>query len=533
MINIVGAGLSGLSASVFLARKGIASNLISNFPSERAQSVMAEGGINGALNTMGEDDNVENHFMDTMKAGGNIEPEDMVRGITENAPKVIRYLQSIGVPFNLKNDEIQLRNFGGQKKKRTAYARSSTGKVIMSAFIDEARKFEVKGLIKRYSRHEFLSLILSDDKNVCKGLSVRNRYTGEILNFEGEVILANGGFAGVFPELTTGTTANTGDIICKLFSQGVRLSNLEMIQYHPTTIKISDKCCLVSEAARGEGGRLFINRGNEKWYFMEEKYPELKNLMPRDVVAREIYFAKQDNDNGEVYLDLTGLSREIWKNRLPDLRDEIIHYLKIDPKKVPVPINPAIHYFMGGIDVDINHRTNLSGLYAVGECAAAYHGANRLGGNSLLGAIYSGMKVTENFEKSEDLSGKNPSECAVNPNFINEDNPSKYEDAHPLFIKKIRDILFSSMGIVRNEEMLEDAVKKLNNLQSDNLNEREKNRLTFAKAIVLSAIYRKESRGANYRSDYPERNDDKYRGKTLAILESGEICIDFKKVQVS
>lgn len=522
MINIVGAGLSGLSTAVFLAKKGISSNLISNFPSERAQSVMAEGGINGALNTMGEDDNVENHFLDTMKAGGEIEPEDMVRGLTENAPRVIRYLQSIGVPFNLKNDEIQLRNFGGQKKKRTAYARSSTGKVIMSAFIDEVRKYEIKGLVRRFDRHEFVSLSMTSDKKICNGVKVLDTYTGELIKLTGKVVLANGGFAGVFPELTTGTTANTGDIICKVFTQGVRLSNLEMIQYHPTTIKISDKCCLVSEAARGEGGRLFINRENKKWYFMEEKYPELKNLMPRDVVAREIYFVKKANNNSDVYLDLTGLSEDIWKKKLPDLREEVIHYLNIDPKKIPIPVNPAIHYFMGGIDVDIAHRTNIIDLYAVGECASAYHGANRLGGNSLLGAIYSGIKVSEGIEENENSSVKAAE-------IISEDdkNPYEYESANPVFIKKIRDILFYSMGIVRDEATLKTALAEIENLYADNLNEREKNRLIFAKAMIMSAMYRKESRGANYRSDYPERNNN-YIGKTVVDFRNGEISIGFK-----
>ena len=154
MVNIIGAGLAGLSAAITLAEKGISCNLVSNYPSERAQSVMAEGGINGALDTMGEGDNVENHFADTMKAGGDIADEAAVRGLTNAAPGIIRYLGGLGVPFNLKDNLIQQRNFGGQKKKRTAYAKSSTGKVLMTALIDEVRKYEAIGLIKRYSHYE-------------------------------------------------------------------------------------------------------------------------------------------------------------------------------------------------------------------------------------------------------------------------------------------------------------------------------------------------------------------------------------------
>ena len=529
MVNIIGAGLAGLSAAISLAKSGIACNLISNFPSERAQSVMAEGGINGALNTMGEEDNTENHFEDTMRAGCYIADEAMVRGLTGNAPGIIRYLSSIGVPFNLKKNIIQQRNFGGQKKKRTAYAKSSTGKVIMTALIDEARKYEALGLIRRYSHHEFLKLRLENNGKTCKGVEIRDSYTDKFYYIEGKVILASGGFAGVFKGLTTGTTANTGDVTAKVFSQGVRLGNLEMIQYHPTTIGIADKVCLVSEAARGEGGRLFIYKNNEKWFFMEEKYPELKNLMPRDVVSREMYFVSRDNENAQVYLDMTGLSKEVWSERLPDLREEIIHYLGIDPKKKPIPVSPGIHYFMGGIDVDIEHKTNVENLFAAGECCLAYHGANRLGGNSLLGAIYGGRKAAETviaLIHNEGKSDKTNESATIQEITTDvEKYKTEFENAKESFIIEVRDILFEAMGIVRNEKMLSEGLAALDKLSERNLNERETDRLRLAKALILSALYRKESRGANYREDYPERNDE-YKGMTRAIINSDTVNIE-------
>ena len=529
MVNIIGAGLAGLSAAISLAKSGIACNLISNFPSERAQSVMAEGGINGALNTMGEEDNTENHFEDTMRAGCYIADEAMVRGLTENAPDIIRYLGSIGVPFSLKKNVIQQRNFGGQKKKRTAYAKSSTGKVIMTALIDEARKYEVGGLIRRYSHHEFLCLRLENNGKTCKGVEIRDSYTDKYYYLEGEVILASGGFTGVFKGLTTGTTANTGDATAKVFSQGVRLGNLEMIQYHPTTIGIADKVCLVSEAARGEGGRLFIYKNNEKWFFMEEKYPELKNLMPRDVVSREMYFVSRDNENAQVYLDMTGLNKEVWAERLPDLREEIIHYLGIDPKNKPIPVSPGIHYFMGGIDVDIEHKTNVENLFAAGECCLAYHGANRLGGNSLLGAIYGGRKAAETIitltHKKEKSDKNNESATMQEITTDVEKYKTEFENAKESFIIEVRDILFKAMGIVRNEKMLSEGLTELDKLSERNLNEREQDRLRLAKALILSAIYRKESRGANYREDYPERNDE-YKGMTRAVINGDTVNIE-------
>jgi succinate dehydrogenase / fumarate reductase flavoprotein subunit len=310
---------------------------------------------------------------------------------------------------------------------------------------------------------------------------------------------------GMFPGRTTGTTANSGEAAAIVFSQGVVFSNLEMIQYHPTTIKIPGKKCLISEAARGEGGRLYILRDGKPWYFMEEKYPELKNLMPRDVVSREMYFVLHDKSlGGQVYLDMRGISQDTWKKKLPDLRQEIKDYLAIDPAKEPVPVEPGIHYFMGGIDVDAAHHTNIAGLYAAGECCSLYHGANRLGGNSLLGAIYGGRVAAESVyadcvEKSAEGS--------------NEYGAFKVEEkvlspTSPLLVRELSDILYSALGIVRNETEMQTALKKVGKLEEENReNIAAMRRIALAKMMLNSAIYRKESRGAHYRSDYPNRDE--------------------------
>ena len=520
-VNIVGAGISGLSASITLAEAGIESRLISVQPSERAQSVLAEGGINGALDTMGEDDNTQNHFADTVRSGCGIADEAAVRGLTERAPEMIMWLSKIGVPFNMSGGKIQQRNFGGQKKKRTAYAMGSTGKAIMSALIDEARKYEARGLITRFSSHEFTELIIKD--NNCVGAAVRNTAAGETSVLGGPVVLAFGGMNGVFPDMTTGTTANSGEALAKVFSQGVKLSNLEMIQYHPTTYGISGKRCLITEAARGEGGRLYIIRNNDnhsRYYFMEEKYPELKNLMPRDVVSREMYFVSHDEKNEpQVFLDMTVLSKETWNNKLPDLRKEIIHYMGKDPAKEPIPVEPGIHYFMGGIDVDAFHRTNINGLFAVGECCSQYHGANRLGGNSLLGACYSGRKVSEYITAHKDEFKSEADESFVS---------SEPFHSSPSVIYEIRDILLSGLGIVRDEGSICAALGKLSKMRENmSLSKGETARLTLAEAMLLSAKVRRESRGAHFRSDYPERNDD-YKKLTEAEWK-GELNVTFKE----
>ena len=224
MINIVGSGLAGLSAAITLAERNIKCNLISVQESYRAQSVMAEGGINAALNTMNEDDDVSLHYEDTLKGGAYLGEETAIKGLTENAADIVYWLKTIGVPFESKDGKIVLRNFGGQKKKRTAYVKSSTGKMLMTAMIDEARKHEVKGLIRRFDHHEVYDLLI--DNNNCNGLKMYDIYTGKAYEVKGPVILATGGLTGMFPGLTTGSRENTGMLVSKLFLKGLKL------QYH-------------------------------------------------------------------------------------------------------------------------------------------------------------------------------------------------------------------------------------------------------------------------------------------------------------
>lgn len=519
--NIVGAGLCGLSCAIHLAKQGVESRLISNMPSERAQSVLAEGGINGAINTMGEEDCPDYHFNDTMKAGCDIADPEAVRDLTRHAPDIIRWLDSLGVPFQREGDVIQQRNFGGQRKKRTAYARSSTGKVLMTALIDEARKYEAKGLVTRYARHDLVNLVIREGE--AAGLVIRDRVTGETESFDGPVLMACGGLAGLFPGKTTGTTINTGDAAAELFAQGVRFSNLEMIQYHPTTLAIPDKRLLVSEAARGEGGRLFTMRGPDKWYFMEEKYPELGNLMPRDVVSREEYFVMHDPScGGQVYLDCTGLSKETWKNRLPDLRKEVLYYTGKDPVKEPIAVEPGIHYFMGGIDTDAAHRTNIRGLYAAGECCSLYHGANRLGGNSTLGAVYGGKRAAQTIaQEMKELKGPSPS--------YRQGEPEEWCKGGSGRDGMLGDVLYDTLGVVRDRDTMERGLKKLRDMLGHAQDSRERKRIILGEAIVQSALFRKESRGAQYRSDYPQHSEA-FRGTVAAqYRQSGEIRISFRK----
>lgn len=517
-IIIIGAGLAGLSAAITLGEHGIASLLVSLQPSERAQSVLAEGGINGALNTMGEDDCPANHFEDTLRGGVYLADPNAVDNLTQNAPSVLRWLEGLGVPFNRTGTDLSLRNFGGQKKKRTAYAQSSTGKIIMSAVIDEARKWEARGLVTRLPHHEFLRLLF--DGTTCCGARIRDVYTGAMTDYSGIVLLCCGGMNGIFPGMTTGTTQNSGDVTATVFAQGAALGNPEMLQYHPTTIGIPGKRCLVTEAARGEGGRLCIRRGGENWYFMEELYPELGNLSPRDVVARTMYFVRRQEDTGDqVYLDMTALPEDTWQHKLSDLRAELIRYLSLDPKTDFIPVKEGIHYFMGGIDTDENHRTSIRHLYAAGECTCQYHGANRLGGNSMLGALYGGRRAAETIADSDIPESAEPAAFTG-------DEPL-CEPASPAMIAQMRDILLGGLGIVHNAALLTAARDALHALTPRNA--REQNRLLLGEAMLLGALERKESRGAHYREDYPERSDA-FRKTTLAVPEHGKVTVSFRPI---
>ena len=492
-ILIIGSGLAGLSAALECALRSKECVLVSSAPAQRAQSVMAEGGINAALDTKGESDSPEEHFQDTMKAGCFLADGEAVRGMTEAAPGIVKSLKDMGVCFNLdKNGDPDLRNFGGQKKKRTAFAKSDTGKQIMTALTDEVRKYEASGLVTRLMNHSFETLTFTTpDRQICAGCLIRDDYTGEILSFKSPaVIIATGGMHGLFGN-TTGSRLNTGEAVAELYRLGAEIINPEFIQYHPTTVSSGGKRMLISEAARGEGGRLFAMKETGKWYFMEEKYPELGNLMPRDITAREIWHAGKKYP---VFLDMTHLPDDIMENKLSGIVEDCITYLNLDPRKEPVPVEPGIHYFMGGLNADRQHMTNIHGLFAAGECCGLYHGANRLGGNSLLGAIYGGRVAGENAckysEEStfasgsahiyDDLSGK----CAIS-------------DADRELLQRT---LGKCMGVVRNEKELQAGLDIIRGLDGD--------LARLGEAMCSAALERRESRGAHFREDHPDIREE-------------------------
>ncbi|MDD6627254.1 MAG: FAD-dependent oxidoreductase [Lachnospiraceae bacterium] len=535
-VLIIGSGISGLAAAIAAADMGDDVVLVSPYPSERAQSVMAAGGINASINTAGEDDSCARHAMDTIKGGCYLENEDDVRRFCENAPENIRWLEQMGVVFNRNEDgAISLRAFGGQSRKRTAYSGASTGKQIVTALVQKCREYEIDGRIQRKLGLYFYSGLIRD--GVCYGALFCKQYTGELQAFYADaVIMATGGLNKLFGK-TTGSELCDGYATGRLFSQGVKLRNLEFIQYHPTTIETDYKRMLITEGARGEGGRLYYLDGEKKVYFMEEKYGPNGNLMSRDIVSRCIYDCPS-----QVYLDISFLGEKLIHERLEEVYQLCKDYIRLDVTKEPIPVAPSIHFFMGGIRVDRNHRTNILRLYAVGECASKYHGANRLGGNSLMAAVYSGRVAAEAIHR-EEAAGVREEDFA---SYIEQEKAAikRIKESRSLFpsiyiMRNMADVMNYNLGITRTRKGLLEGVEALdfylNSVKSIKFdptvslyeNYRIYYMLLLAKVIMRSAMEREETRGAHIREDFPETKES-FRKCSVAELVDGQIQIYFE-----
>lgn len=543
-VIIIGAGLSGLTCSVKLAENGNHVHLFSPSPSERSQSVMAMGGINAALNTKGQDDSPSQHYTDTINGGQEINNHIAVERLTNDAPKIIEWLDDIGTSFTRdENGNVDQRYFGGQKKQRTAYAGARTGKQVVTAINTLLRKYEHENLVQRHIGWRFLSLQLNDEGE-CVGAILINEFTDEIKSFKADsVVIASGGMNKIFGKIS-GSLQNDAGTTARLFEQEIKLANLEMIQFHPTTIKTPVKNMLITEAARGEGGRLYTIRDNEKWYFMEEWYPELGALMPRDVVSRSIYKVCNQLNlgiNGEniVYLDVSFLPEETVKIKLDEVYEVCTKYLNLDPTTDPIPVYPGIHYFMGGILTDDAHKTSIRNLYAIGECSAQYHGANRLGGNSLLGAIHGGYVAAEEINRQTKTSnnneetGKQIEKEEKEYNKWKESQTSEYTSSY-IVEEKLAKIMNNAMGIYRDEETLNKALEQLEKLEKIDIYSHEsyyeyvliKSLIQLSKAFIKSAKERKESRGAHQRIEYPEKSEE-YHKTTVIQLINDEYIVSF------
>ncbi len=512
-VLIIGSGLSGLSCAIELAEKGICSTLVSPYPSERAQTVMAAGGINASL---GAEDSYKCHAEDTLKSGGNIAGKNTVLGLCSFAPQIIAWLEKLGVVFTRdENGSIALRALGGQTHNRATYAGASTGKQIMTALIREARKYECSGMIKRMLGRHFHSALIEDGK--CYGAMLYNERARELEVVYADAVVAASGGQNLLLGKTTGSTQCDGYVAAKLYEQGAKLKNLEFIQYHPTTIETPQKRMLISEAARGEGGRLYYMDTDKRVYFMEDKYGDKGNLMPRDIVSKCIYDAPS-----QVYLDIAFLGKKLINSRLFEVAEVCKKYADIDVTKDSIPVYPSVHFFMGGLAVDANHRTSIDNLYAVGECASMYHGANRLGGNSLLSAIYSGKcaaKAIDAIGENKEHPGFEKYICAQQK-ILKERLESKSRFTAVYIRHEIAKLMNECLGITRTKERLAKGIADVDYYISISeklvydcdvspyIGYSLRPMLILARAILTSAFNRNETRGAHIREDYPDTSDE-------------------------
>lgn len=562
-IIIVGGGLAGLMATIKAAEAGMKVDLFSLVPVKRSHSVCAQGGINGAVNTKGEGDSPYVHFDDSIYGGDFLANQTPVKAMCEAAPGIIHLMDRMGVMFNRTPEGLlDFRRFGGTQHHRTAFAGATTGQQLLYALDEQVRRYEVSGLVTKYEGWEFLSAIV-DDEGVCRGITAQNLKSMEIHSFAGDAVIMATGGPGIIFGKSTNSVINTGAAAASLYQQGVDYANGEFIQIHPTAIPGDDKLRLMSESARGEGGRVWTYKDGKPWYFLEEKYPAYGNLVPRDIATREIFHVCVDEKlgiNGEnmVYLDLSHKDPKELDIKLGGIIEIYEKFMGDDPRKVPMKIFPAVHYSMGGMWVDFNQMTNIPGLFAAGECEYQYHGANRLGANSLLSAIFGGMQAgpaaaayVNGLEKSsEDISS------TVYENQVRTEQ-EKYnsilgmdgnENAYVLH-KELGEWMTDNVTVVRYNDKLKQTDDKILELMERykkiNINDTSKwsnqgasftrqlwHMLQLGRVITLGALNRDESRGAHYKPDFPERNDDEWLKTTRAAFNPATNGPDFTYEEV-
>ncbi|MBN6186592.1 succinate dehydrogenase flavoprotein subunit [Aneurinibacillus sp. BA2021] len=551
-IIVVGGGLAGLMATIKAAEAGYPVELFSLVPVKRSHSVCAQGGINGAVNTKGEGDSPWIHFDDTVYGGDFLANQPPVKAMCDAAPGIIYMFDRMGVMFNRTPEGlIDFRRFGGTQHHRTAFSGATTGQQLLYALDEQVRRWEVNGLVTKYEGWEFLSAVVDETDGVCRGITAQNLRSMEIKSFRADaVILATGGPGIIFGK-STNSVINTATAASAVYQQGATYANGEFIQIHPTAIPGDDKLRLMSESARGEGGRVWTYKDGKPWYFLEEKYPAYGNLVPRDIATREIFDVCVNMKlgiNGEnmVYLDLSHKDPHELDIKLGGIIEIYEKFVGDDPRKVPMKIFPAVHYSMGGLWVDYNQMTNIPGLFAAGECDYSQHGANRLGANSLLSAVFGGMVAGP--KAIEYISGLNKSSEDVSAGVFDaqvKKEQEKYdritgmtsgtENAYKLH-RELGEWMTDNVTVVRYNDKLQKTDEKIQELmeryQNININDTSKwsnsgasftrqlwNMLNLARVITLGALNRNESRGAHYKPDFPERDDENFMKTTMANFD--------------
>jgi succinate dehydrogenase / fumarate reductase flavoprotein subunit len=575
-VIVVGGGLAGLAACMRLAELGIYVHLVCITRVKRSHSVCAQGGINAALNLKNEGDSPLIHAYETLKGGDFLADQPPVVEMCLAAPGIIRMMDRLGCPFHRTPEgNIDVRRFGGSLYHRTVFCGASTGQQLLYTLDEQVRRYEVAGLVKKYENHEFLRLCQDPQGNSC-GIVMMDLFNLKLDVLKAHaVVIATGGLGQIYKK-STNSLFCSGAANGRLYLQGMKYANGEFIQIHPTAIVGEDKMRLMSESARGEGGRLWVRGDASKtiegpdgkivscgetgkpWYFLEELYPAYGNLVPRDIAARLILQICERGlgiDGGMgVFLDVSHLPKERLK-KIQAILDIYTKFTGEDPSSVPMKIFPAVHYSMGGAWVDwpaaddkdrferFRQMTNLPGCFNVGESDFAYHGANRLGANSLLSCIFGGLvtgiEVTRYLE--------NNSKDEVPAHWFSEALEKEEANRHAIFARsgaenvhklhdELADCMVSYGTVKRNNNDLVKAVAKVKELK-----ERVKNSslsdtgrflnqtyafanqfgpmLELAHVILQGALLRNESRGSHAKDEFAKRDDAKWLQTTIATYD--------------
>ncbi|MHB8619965.1 MAG: succinate dehydrogenase (quinone) flavoprotein subunit, partial [Chloroflexota bacterium] len=467
-----------------------------------------------------------------------------VKGMCEAGPSIIFLLDRMGVPFNRTPEgNLDFRRFGGTLFHRTAFAGATTGQQLLYALDEQVRRFEVDGVVRKYEGWEFLSAIIGAD-GMCRGIVAQEQRSMEIRPFTaGATILATGGCGIIFGK-STNSVINTASAASAVYQQGAIYANPEMIQVHPTAIPGEDKLRLMSESIRGEGGRMWTYRDGQPWYFLEDWYPKYGNLVPRDIATRAIFKICVEMGLGvdgknQVYLDISHLDPHMLEIKLGGVLDIYEKFNGVDPKKVPMKVFPAMHYTMGGLWCDFNQMTNIPGLFAAGEADYQYHGANRLGANSLLSCIYAGLYLAgpraaawarENQgDAGEAVDEEVSRQRALHEHIVNMKGPENPYKLH----QELGQWMTNNVTVIRENDKIKQTDDKIVELmdryqrvglpdnspwanQSVFFTRELWNMLVLARPIALGALIRDESRGAHYKPAFPERNDERFLKTTIA-----------------
>lgn len=585
---VVGGGLAGLSCAMKLAEHGITVDLVCLTNAKRSHSVCAQGGMNAALNTKNEGDSPLIHAYETIKGGVFFADQPPVVTMCLTAPHMLNLLARMGCPFNRTVEgKLDARRFGGTLYARTLFCGATTGQQVVYTLDEQVRYQETKKRVTRYEHHEFMRLV-KDDTGKAVGIVMQDLYTQQLLTLSADVVvIATGGLGGIFRKSTNSITS-TGAAIGRLFMQGMLYANGEFIQIHPTSIPGEDKLRLISESVRGEGGRIWTYGDSSKtittsdghtipcgttgepWYFLEELYPAYGNLIPRDIASREILRICEMGlgleGGNQVFLDVRHLSAQSF-SRLEGVLDLYLKFTGEDPRKVPMRIFPGVHYSMGGAYVDwpaqedpdrekrFRQMTNIPGCFVVGEADFEYHGANRLGANSLLSAMFGGLVAAEEIPRYlATLPSESPKASFFTEALATEEKKrqellsrSGPENVHELH-EELASWLVRNVTVKRNNADLGATLEKIYEIRErfrhitlrdkgvQSLNQtlqfamEFESMLELAIVITKGALLRNESRGGHFKTDFPERNDTDWLKTTIAEYRPDTPIITYKPV---